>query len=133
MTAPRTVTVPTRDHGPITFPEPAWCTGAGHRLHGPDDDGPARSDISHDSEPVPITVDTPRGPMALMSLYLNQNPFATDPGQRGVSVIAVFADGDSWPTSIGELGEVAGRIISAARSIVPAARRLDAVRGGEPS
>ncbi|MFF7158099.1 DUF6907 domain-containing protein [Streptomyces sp. NPDC008139] len=128
MTASRTVTVPTSDHGPVTIPEPAWCTGASHR-HGP----VFRADIHHDGEPATITVDTTRGPMALMSLYLNQNPFVTDPDARGVNVIAVFADGDSWPAGIGELGEIAGRIIRAARLIVPVARRLDAVRGGEPS
>lgn len=27
MTGARTVTVPTLDHGPVTLPEPAWCTG----------------------------------------------------------------------------------------------------------
>ncbi|MFF4448943.1 DUF6907 domain-containing protein [Streptomyces sp. NPDC001502] len=27
MTAARTVTVPTLDHGPVTIPEPSWCTG----------------------------------------------------------------------------------------------------------
>ncbi|MFE9481476.1 DUF6907 domain-containing protein [Streptomyces spororaveus] len=27
MTGPRTVTVPTLDHGPVTIPEPAWCLG----------------------------------------------------------------------------------------------------------
>ncbi|MFE3786964.1 DUF6907 domain-containing protein [Streptomyces goshikiensis] len=27
MTGARTVTVPTLDHGPITIPEPDWCTG----------------------------------------------------------------------------------------------------------
>ncbi len=27
MTASRTATVPTIDHGPVTLPEPAWCIG----------------------------------------------------------------------------------------------------------
>ncbi|MBT2675795.1 hypothetical protein J7E95_34390 [Streptomyces sp. ISL-14] len=35
MSAPRTVTVHTTDHGPVTVPEPAWCLGQhpqdGHR------------------------------------------------------------------------------------------------------
>ncbi|WP_405645877.1 DUF6907 domain-containing protein [Streptomyces sp. NBC_00019] len=37
MTAPRTITLPTVDHGNVTVPEPSWCTGhdgqqPGHRV-----------------------------------------------------------------------------------------------------
>ncbi|GAA4676683.1 hypothetical protein GCM10023347_33740 [Streptomyces chumphonensis] len=45
MNAPRTVTVHTRDHGPVTIPEPAWCLGD----HAPQDGG-HRADIAHDGE-----------------------------------------------------------------------------------
>jgi hypothetical protein len=41
MTEPRTVTLPTTDHGDVTVPEPAWC--AGHTDHRP---GP-RAEILH--------------------------------------------------------------------------------------
>ncbi|MER5892298.1 hypothetical protein [Streptomyces sp. NPDC001876] len=41
MNAPRTVTVPTLDHGDITIPEPAWCIG--HADARPE----YRSDIGH--------------------------------------------------------------------------------------
>jgi hypothetical protein len=40
VSGPRTVTVHTRDHGPVTITCPAWCSGA-------HDDGGFRVDIDH--------------------------------------------------------------------------------------
>ncbi|KUN03972.1 hypothetical protein AQI95_21270 [Streptomyces yokosukanensis] len=40
MNEPRTVTVPTLDHGDVTVPEPDWCTG-----HGPFPEH--RADLTH--------------------------------------------------------------------------------------
>lgn len=41
-TEPRTITLPTADHGDVTLDEPAWCCG--HPNHRPDD---RRADILH--------------------------------------------------------------------------------------
>lgn len=49
-TEPRTVTLPTADHGDVTLPEPAWC--AGHPNHRPDD---LRADIHHAGPDVTLT------------------------------------------------------------------------------
>ena len=50
MTGPRTITLPTADHGPVTLPEPAWC--AGHTLHDPET---LRVDITHAGPAVDCT------------------------------------------------------------------------------
>ncbi|MEV4864256.1 DUF6907 domain-containing protein [Streptomyces ossamyceticus] len=42
MTEPRTITLPTADHGPVTLDEPAWCRG--HADHRPDT---YRADLTH--------------------------------------------------------------------------------------
>jgi hypothetical protein len=41
-TEPRTITLPTADHGDVTLPEPSWC--AGHSDHDPQS---ARADLMH--------------------------------------------------------------------------------------
>ncbi|MEU8524829.1 hypothetical protein AB0C77_04395 [Streptomyces sp. NPDC048629] len=40
-TTPPTVTLPTIDHGPVTLPEPAWCTGHADHIPG------YRTDLTH--------------------------------------------------------------------------------------
>ncbi|WP_215456648.1 hypothetical protein [Streptomyces sp. ATCC 21386] len=50
MTEPRTVTLPTIDHGPVTLTCPAWCRG--HADHRPDTH---RSDILHIGPAVTLT------------------------------------------------------------------------------
>lgn len=49
-TEPRTITLPTADHGPVTLDEPAWCTG--HDGHRPDI---ARVDLTHTGPAVDCT------------------------------------------------------------------------------
>jgi hypothetical protein len=48
VSTPRTVTVHTVDHGPVTFTCPPWCVAA-HQ------DGGHRADVSHDGLKVPLT------------------------------------------------------------------------------
>lgn len=82
-TEPRTVTLPTEDHGAVTLQEPSWCVGHAH--HDPES---ARADILHKG---PDTVLAFRG-AELFTACLVQSPYATssDPelGGRttGVSV-----------------------------------------------
>ncbi|MGW0596130.1 DUF6907 domain-containing protein [Streptomyces sp. NPDC002776] len=49
MSEPRTVTLPTIDHGPVTLPEPSWCIG-----HA-DDRPEHRADILHRGPDVTLT------------------------------------------------------------------------------
>lgn len=49
MSEPRTITLSTLDHGPVTLDEPAWCIG--HPNHRPDDH---RTDILHAGEDVAL-------------------------------------------------------------------------------
>lgn len=74
---PRSVTLPTLDHGDVTLPEPSWC--AGHTDHRSDSyrvdldhKGPEHT-LSHLGEP-------------LWKAFLGQAPFATNPAHRGVGV-----------------------------------------------
>lgn len=80
-TAPRTVTLPTIDHGDVTTPEPAWCIG--HPNHRPDS---YRADILHKGPDLTLTF---RG-TEVMVAGLAQSPYATYPdselGGRTVGV-----------------------------------------------
>lgn len=49
-TEPRTITLATSDHGPVTLPEPSWC--AGHADHRADT---ARIDLTHCGPAVDCT------------------------------------------------------------------------------
>lgn len=125
MTAWNTITVRTRDHGPVVTRCPDWCTSHGHP------DGGFRADIYHCGPKTTITVQTPRGLVELVALYLNQTPFATDPDARAVAIITVLADGDSWATDPDGADWLASELANAARRLRPAVRALDAIRGGE--
>jgi hypothetical protein len=125
MTVWNSITVRTRDHGPVVTRCPDWCTGDGHP------DGGFRADIYHCGPKTTITVQTPRGPVELVALYLNQTPFAAAPENRTLDIITVLADGDSWPTDPASADWLAGELVNAARRLRPAVLALDAIRGGE--
>jgi len=67
MSAPRTVTLPTIDHGDVTLPEPSWCIG--HADDRPDH----RADILHRGPDVTLTF---RG-HHITDACLVQSPFST--------------------------------------------------------
>lgn len=81
MSAERTVTVHTFDHGPIVISEPSWCAG----LH---EDGLHLVDLEHTSAKTVLTVDTERGPVELLHAMLTQAPYAERPESRRVNVAA---------------------------------------------
>jgi hypothetical protein len=85
---PRTVTVQTGDHGPVTVDEPAWCTA--------DHDTPQafRTDISHFGPDIDITVDSPRGPAEALTLRLTRYPYTELPVGTAVHMSVCLADGD---------------------------------------
>lgn len=67
MTAPRTITVHTLDHGPVSLPEPAWCRG--HADHQPDTQRP---DLTHFGAEHRLTFNG----IELFRLMLAQTPYA---------------------------------------------------------
>jgi hypothetical protein len=71
MTEPRTITVPTTDHGPVTLTEPSWC--AGHPDHRPDTH---RADIIHSGPDIQLNF----WYVTLLSACLVQSPYASDAG-----------------------------------------------------
>ena len=70
MTEPRTITLPTIDHGLVTFTCPAWC--AGHADHRPDTH---RADILHKGPDVALHFHGAE----IIAAGLAQSPFATLP------------------------------------------------------
>lgn len=76
MTGERTVTVPTLDHGPVTVPEPIWCTGHNDQLVE------YRDDIHHTGPEHVIDYDA----QALLSAELVEFPFGRRPVPPSVHV-----------------------------------------------
>lgn len=103
MSAPRTVTVPTRDHGDVTIPCPDWCTGEYHQRRG------ARVDITHTSADICFNVETSDGPVTAMRAVFEQRPFTEREPGRGVFV-AVELDGEWYPCSPQQLDRIAAAL-----------------------
>lgn len=76
-TEPRTVTLPTLDHGNVTMPEPSWCRG--HADHRPDT---YRVDLDHKG--VEHTFNHLGEP--LWRAFLGQAPFASRPEHRTIGL-----------------------------------------------
>lgn len=77
MTEPRTITLPTEDHGDVTVPEPPWCVG--HQTTP----GDLRADILHQGEDVALVFHGDD----IGDASLVEAPFAELPGGGlGVSV-----------------------------------------------
>lgn len=76
MTEPRTITLPTADHGDVTVSCPAWCIG--HPNHRPTDH---RADILHRGPDVNLTFYG----TDIIATCLAQSPYATpgDPSLGG--------------------------------------------------
>lgn len=72
-TEPRTITLATLDHGPVTLPEPAWCRG--HADHHPDT---YRTDLSHYGPEHRLTFNGDE----LFRLMLAETPYAEHAGRE---------------------------------------------------
>jgi hypothetical protein len=98
---PRTVTVNTSDHGPVTVPEPFWCCGS----HPP---GGYRADIAHYGQEIALTVDTScHGELRVLSASLYQGPFS-EYETRNVAVAVEFGDFDTTDAHSFNSTELAG-------------------------
>ncbi|MEU5769817.1 hypothetical protein ABZ782_28270 [Streptomyces asoensis] len=118
MTEPRTVTLPTLDHGDVTLPEPSWCRG--HADHRPDSyrvdldhKGPAH-ELRHDGE-------------VLWTAFLGQAPFATDPARRGTDL---YVEQGSYAHSLDgpSLYDLAATLDTHADRLRDLADQLDRIR-----
>jgi hypothetical protein len=124
----RTVTVVTTDHGPITIPEPPWCTGTYHPA------GIARDEISHSGPVIDVLVGTERGPQRLAELLLWQVPFPAPDETHGdaVHVVVQLLDGHHYGYDAPALEALAVDLTEAAAKVRRVARRLAAeVPGGD--
>ncbi|MFF3326086.1 DUF6907 domain-containing protein [Streptomyces sp. NPDC002889] len=116
MTAPRTVTVPTLDHGDIAIPEPAWCTG--HVGLRPE----ARVDISHRGPEHDIGLPAEPLFVAMLSQYPHSN--------RPETGLYVETYDLSRTRSPAEVDQLAASLVEAAAQLRALARRLAAIRAG---
>ncbi|MFD9221483.1 DUF6907 domain-containing protein [Streptomyces sp. NPDC060064] len=120
----KTVTINTRDHGPVTIPEPSWCTGGFHQPGG------ARADITHTSDDIPFNVETSDGPVTAMRAAFVRRPFAgTDP-DRGVYV-AVELDGEWHPSDPRQLDRIAAALVIHSVHLRTLARQLATMQHAE--
>lgn len=124
MTEPRTITLPTLDHGNVTLTCPVWCRG--HADHRPDTH---RADILHKGPDITLTFRAAE----VITAGLTQSPYATpgtpELGGRTVGV-SVYPPGRTL-TPVG-LYELAASLDSYADGIRDLADQLHAIlTGGE--
>lgn len=112
LSAPRTVTVHTVDHGLVTMPEPAWCVG-----HEGDRPG-HRVDLGHRGP----AQDLDFGDHRLWSVLLVQAPFTTL-GSRQTAV-HVEQTGYAGTLDPAELDALAAALVEHAVQLRAAARQL---------
>lgn len=124
MTEPRTVTIPTSDHGDVTTICPPWCTEVMHQAGG------YRVDITHTSEDVEVTVPIGDDEPVLLLVVLEHVPFSSRLHER-VPFISVGVDGEWWPTSPAGLHELADRMADVATQLRQAAEKFAPLVGGE--
>lgn len=115
MTAQRTVTVPTLDHGDITIPEPAWCIG--HTEDPPQ----LRSDTGHVGPAHPMVFE--ENELAYAALV--QDPFA-EHSDRGVGAV-VEMGGIGHRLDPAELDALAAVLVDYAGTLRHLARHLSAL------
>lgn len=128
MSKPRTVTVHTRDHGPVTLVCPPWCISQHEH-----ENGGYRIDISHEGEETGLTLGTSRGPVYLLPAFLEQRPFTEqDPPGRGV-FINVGVSGDFYPSDPAQLHSIAEDLIRHGAQLHALAGHLAALLAEEGS
>ena len=119
MSAARTVTVPTLDHGNITIPEPAWCTG--HT------GAPAeyRSDTGHTGAQHRLVHEG----VELGTAMLVQDPFAVH-SDRSIKVL-VELGGNGMTLDPTELEALAASLVGYANTLRELALQLAVLRTEE--
>ncbi|MGW3134374.1 DUF6907 domain-containing protein [Streptomyces sp. NPDC001139] len=119
MTEPRTLTVPTLDHGAVTVTCPAWCAGE----HEPDG---YRVDIVHVGAEQTLTLPVRGGHAELLLVALEQRPFTEGwPGTE--PFVSVGFGGDHHPAGVLALECMAIELERHAEALRDFARRLAVV------
>ena len=118
MTAPRTVTIPTCDHGQVTIPEPSWCNGQ-HPADG------YRDDIVHASDETRHYIETSIGPVSVQTgcgQYVYGTPDRTAP------YLVTEVEAVLYPETLGQVEEVAAALVEAAGYLRTLRPQLTAIR-----
>jgi len=115
-TEPRTVTLPTVDHGEITLPEPSWC--AGHADHRPDS---YRADLTHYGPEHRLTFNG----QPLFRLVIAQTPLADRASREVCAYVEQIGDSGSFDPA--GLYDLAAALDGAADHMREFADRLAAV------
>ncbi|MFF0136747.1 DUF6907 domain-containing protein [Streptomyces sp. NPDC005227] len=121
MSAPRTVTLATVDHGDVTLTCPAWCNG--HAGHRPDT---YRADITHNAAQVDLTH---RGRTVGLAV-ISQSPFA-ERSTRDIraSVVLSFESGPGGFDAV-VLYDLAAELDGHADTLRAVADQLDTLTAG---
>ncbi|MFF7763153.1 DUF6907 domain-containing protein [Streptomyces griseorubiginosus] len=116
MTEPRTVTLPTEDHGDVTLPEPAWCVG--HADHRPES---YRTDLTHYGPEHRLTYNGE----PLFVLMLAQSPLS----ERASRTVEAYVEESGFTGSLDPAGlyDLAAALDSAADQMRAFADQLTAV------
>jgi hypothetical protein len=116
MSASRTVTIVTADHGPVTLSEPSWCLGR-------HPDGGARVDITHLGREHALSLPTREGPAVHLITALESRPFVADSFQRG-PFVGVEIGGDWYETGMPGLEAMADALTAHAEQLRERSREL---------
>ncbi|MEU3045108.1 MULTISPECIES: DUF6907 domain-containing protein [unclassified Streptomyces] len=118
MSTPTTVTVATLDHGPVTFPEPSWCTGHAEHLVE------ALVDVAHHGPEQPLMF----GNEPLFLAALVQDPFTS----RGSRDVGLYVEQTGYAATMApqDVDALADALVSAASRLRHMARGLAVVRSG---
>lgn len=121
----RTVTVTTGDRGPVTVPEPRWCTfdHQGVRLA-------YLTDLQHASSPLYVHVRVPGGVAEVLQLEWSHTPFAERPGGRRPYGVVTLGEGRAWETTLRGVLLLSLRLLLAAPRVALVALRLGVRRLG---
>ncbi|MFI9063231.1 DUF6907 domain-containing protein [Streptomyces sp. NPDC053429] len=117
MTGTRTVTVHTLDHGPVTVPEPAWCTGHPAEL------AEYRDDIHHTGPEHVVDYDA----QALLTAQLVEFPFGLHPVAPSLHVDVTIPGATLDPPALEDLAAI---LTEQAAELRRLALRLAVLRAG---
>ncbi|MBT2673972.1 hypothetical protein J7E95_24755 [Streptomyces sp. ISL-14] len=117
-TEPRTVTLPTLDHGDVTLPEPSWC--AGH----PDPRPQYRTDLTHYGPEHRLTFNGDE----LFRLMLGQSPHAEETSRE----VCAYVEQSGYTGSLAPAGlyDLAATLDAHADRLRDLADQLAAVLAG---
>lgn len=122
MSAGRTVTVHTLDHGPVTVPEPTWCRG--HDQGAPQ----YRADVTHTGPSLSLTAPSRRGPVEWLHAVVDAAPYSAR--ERDVAVV-VELGGGSYRYDVEALRMLADDLTAQLQEIRAFADTLAALRAAE--